>query len=88
MDNLTNSSLNITNQQNKQPDLIVQLVSFIVIFFVTLFGNLGLIVIIFYSDLTKKKEYSKIRKANMERHLHSKNKPVRQVILFIIKTSR
>ncbi len=75
MDNLTNSSLNITNQQNKQPDLIVQLVSFIVIFFVTLFGNLGLIVIIFYSDLTKKKNIVKL-----ERLIWNG--------IFIVKTSR
>jgi hypothetical protein len=72
MSYLSNLSFNNTiNQKNetlfKLPDLLVQLVSLTVFFFVTLFGNLTVIVIIFYTKLSKKDKKVRIRFSNVSR---------------------
>ena len=72
MSDLSNKSINTTlNQKNETlfevPDLLVQLISLTVFFFVTLFGNLAVIVIIFYSKLSKKNKKVRIRFSNVSR---------------------
>ena len=94
MNNRHNFSSNKTIIQriktiNERPDLIVQLVSLSLIFCVTVLSNLALIIVIFYSYLSKKRQYmSNKAQCRSNYYLRCKNKPGKQVLenlLFYLK---